>query len=123
MKRILALIISLTAAAMLFAGCGDSDVYDRPGTGTTLSPDEDIATTMPEISDDNGSYSADPDGDVNQTTDGGILEDGEDMLESGAEDLGDGLEDLGGDIKDSMGEGENRTDEGDSHGATNGNSH
>ena len=115
MKRILALIISLTAAAMLFAGCGDSDVYDRPGTGTTI----DNAVTEPPIGSDNGSYSADPDGDVSQTTDG-ILEDGIDGVEKGLDDIGDGIEEGADRLEDRLDGADDKDSEADGDGAADG---
>ena len=55
MKRIITLLLALSLAALALAGCGDGDIYDRPGTGTTI----DNAVTEPPIGSDNGSYSAD----------------------------------------------------------------
>ncbi len=149
MKK-LSIIFALIFALLALTGCGDDDIYREPGTGTTLKPK---VTTEAPVSDDVGSYSADPDGDVADTTDGGVFEEGMEDLESGVdeglEDIGDGAERVGDDIKD-MTDGmrpgssdddgsartdteasggtdseglENRTDEGDSHGATNGNAH
>lgn len=147
MKRTILIVLSLALAAFVLAGCGDNDVYERPGTGTTVEPN---ATEAP-LPDGNGSYSADPDGEVNQTTDGdGILEDGMndlengidegadaiengadkaiDGIERGAEYLEQGAEDiLDGNTADPEADantnaGTSRTDMGDSHGATNGNS-
>lgn len=95
MKKIFALMIALAFAMCLFTACGDDDTYRQPGTGTTLG---DVTSTTP-IDDANGSYSADPDGDVNQTTDDNILEDGindiENGIENGLNDIEQGIDDLG----------------------------
>ena len=95
MKKIFALIISLMLVTCLLAACGDDDTYRQPGTGTTLGGG---TGTAPVVDDNNGSYSADPDGDVNQTTDNNILEDGindiENGIEQGMDDLEQGMDDL-----------------------------
>lgn len=103
MKRIFALTVCLALAALMLCSCGDDEIYDRPGTGTTLgSP---VTTPVPD-DDGSGTYSADENGDVSKTTDGSILEDGmddlENGLEKGAEDIEKGAEDLGEDVKDMM---------------------
>lgn len=109
MKRIFALIISLMLVMCLFAACGDDDTYRQPGNGTTLGG----KGTTPAIDDNNGSYSADPDGDVNQTTDDNILEDGindiEDGIEQGMDDLEQGVNDLENGAED-MFDGDNDVD-------------
>ena len=122
MKKFLAMIISLILTAALLAGCGDGDVYERPGTGTTLGPD--VTTKAPEP-DSDGSYSADPDGDVNDTTGEGMVEEGIDKVESGVDQGMDELEDGIDNMTDkgANGDGADNADAGDSHGATNGNSH
>lgn len=95
MKRIFALMICLALAACMLTACGDDDIYREPGNGTTLG----ATTTTPTLGDDNGSYSADPDGDVNQTTDNdGVMDDIEDGIDQGMDDIGQGIEDLGDDI-------------------------
>lgn len=103
MKRIIALIMALMMAACLFAACGDDDTYRQPGTGTTLGG----GITTPARSDDNGTYSADPDGEVNPTTDDNILEDGiddiEDGLNEGLNDLEQGINDLENGAEDMLG--------------------
>ena len=104
MKRIFALIISLMLVTCLFAACGDDDTYRQPGTGTTLGG----KVTTPAIDDQNGSYSADPDGEVNQTTDNdNILEDGmndlENGIEQGMDDIEQGLDDLGNGAENMLG--------------------
>ncbi len=138
MKKIFALILCAAALALTLAACGKDDAYRKPGTGTTLG----TTATTPSAGSDNGSYSADPDGEVSQTTDtDGVLEDGMDHLESGLEqgmdDLEQGAEDLGDDIEDmgdDMSSGENGGAEAENNaesgagrptgdGATNGNSH
>ena len=95
MKRIFALMISLLLVTFLFAACGDDDTYRQPGTGTTLGG----KVTTPAADDQNGSYSADLNGDVNQTTDNNnIIENGindiENGLEEGMNDLENGINDL-----------------------------
>lgn len=104
MKRIFALMICLALAACMLTACGDDDIYREPGNGTTLGGG---TVTTPAPSDDNGSYSADPDGDVSQTTDNdGVLEDGIDDIgegiDQGMNDIGQGLEDIGDDIGDAV---------------------
>lgn len=104
MKRIFALIISLMLVTCIFAACGDDDTYRQPGTGTTLGGN----VTTPAIDDQNGSYSADTNGEVNQTTDNdGILEDGmndlENGIEQGMDDIEQGLDDLGDGAEDMLG--------------------
>lgn len=95
MKRIFALIISLALVACLFAACGDDETYRQPGNGTTLGSN---ITTEPIADGDNGSYSADPNGEVSQTTDDNILEDGlddvEDGINQGLDDIEDGIDDM-----------------------------
>lgn len=111
MKRILALIISLMLVTCFLAACGDDDTYRQPGTGTTLGGN----VTTPAIDDQNGSYSADPDGEVNQTTDNGnIIEDGindiENGIEQGMNDLEQGMNDLENGAEDMMNGGNNADD-------------
>lgn len=123
MKKIFAFILCMAAVALMFAACGDDDIYDRPGTGTTLG-----SVTEPTVDSDVGSYSADPDGEVNETTDGtGLVEEGMDKMESGISEGMDDLEDGARDIMDgdmnNPADDAGRTDSGDSHGSTNGNSH
>ncbi len=101
MKRIIALTISLALAACLLAACGDDETYRQPGNGTTLGTN---ITTEPPAMDDNGSYSAGPDGDVSQTTDENILEDGmndvEDGIEQGLDGIEEGIDDMRDDAND-----------------------
>lgn len=132
MKRIFVLTVCLMLSMFMLAACGDDEIYDRPGNGTTLG----TPATEPPINDDNGSYSADPDGEVSQTTDNdGILEDGMDDVEKGVDDIEDGIDqgmdDLG-DMADGNGDAagaENGNTAADSDnapvgdGSTNGNSH
>lgn len=136
MKRIIALITSIALAACILGACGDDETYRRPGTGTTLG--EPNVTTV-SLGDDNGSYSADPDGEVSQTTDENILEDGMDSVESGIDqgmdDLREGVDDLeqgademlGGEgnetAEGTVGNDINGAGQGTGNGATNGNSH
>lgn len=136
MKRTIALIFSLILAMTMLAGCGDDDVYRQPGTGTTLkNPD---VSTLPDQGDADGSYSADENGDVGDTTGTGMVEEGiddiEDGIDQGMDDLGEGLEEMGDGAEDML-NGDNgtetdggmnsdgSTDNGYSHGSTNGNSH
>ena len=91
-------MICLALAACMLTACGDDDIYRDPGNGTTLGGKGTTATT-PTVNDDNGSYSADPDGDVNQTTDNnGVIDDIGDGIDQGMDDLGQGIEDVGDDI-------------------------
>lgn len=99
MKRIIALIISLALAACLLSACGDDETYRQPGNGTTLGGS---ITTAPIADDDNGSYSAGPDGDVSQTTDENILEDGVNDLEDGMDKAESGINQGLDDLEDSL---------------------
>ena len=103
MKRLFALIFALLMTACLFSACGDDDTYRQPGTGTTLGGHK---VTEPVGSDDNGTYSADPDGEVNPTTDDNILEDGlndlENGIDEGIDDIEQGLGDLENGARDML---------------------
>lgn len=130
MMKKLAVIIAAACALLCLCACGDDDVYRKPGTGTTLgtvtSADESAGT-------DNGTYSASPDGDVSDTTDG-VLEDGFEDLEDGVERVEDGI-DQGMDRAEDAIDGNsdasapadgsdiNGAGQGTGNGATNGNSH
>lgn len=101
MKKILALAIAFMLCASMLCACGD-DVYDRPGTGTTLG-----GGTEPSVGSEPGTYSANNDGDVSLTTDGtnrveGGINDVGEGIENGVDDIGRGLEDIGDDIENGI---------------------
>ncbi len=96
MKKIITLLVCVAVVAVVFAACGNDDIYDRPGTGTTIGG----KVTEPSVGTDSGEYSASPDGEVSETTDG-VLEEGMEDVEEGLDDLGDGIKDGAEDLKDS----------------------
>lgn len=132
MKRIFALAICLIFAAVGLCACGDDDIYRQPGNGTTLGDRGNAATTTEPISDDTGSYSADPEGEVSKTTDG-LLEEGMEDLEDGMNDIENGIDQGMDDVEDMMdgdmpdgadnGSTVNGAGQGTGNGATNGNAH